>query len=127
MKTFRSHLKEKFRDKNYEKQFFRGLEKTRIATEIAFFREKAGFTQDKLATLAGTSQSAIARLENPNYQHYSLKTLRKIAEALNLELVVSYREKEKTQYESLPKIFVVASAVWQDKGNGFYFQEKEVG
>ena len=126
MKTFRSHLKEKFRDKNYEKQFFRGLEKTRVATEIAFFREKAGFTQNELATRTGTSQSAIARLENPNYQHYSLKTLRKIAEALNLELVVSYREKDTMQYETLPKIFVVASSVWQDKKSGFYFQEREV-
>lgn len=53
-------------------------------------REAAGLTQAELAAAIGTSQPAIARLEaggvNP-----SLDTLARVAEALNLELVVEFR------------------------------------
>lgn len=99
MRTFEEYLQEQFtKDKEFEKEFYRGLEKTRIAAEIAYFREKRGLTQAQLAKILNTSQSTIARLENPNYRSYSLKTLRKIADALGLELVVSLKEKEIKKY-----------------------------
>lgn len=93
MISFRDFLKEQFKDKEFETEFYKGLEKLRIATEIAYHREKKGLTQAQLAKLIKTSQSTIARLENPDYRNYSMQTLRKIAEALDLELVVSFREK----------------------------------
>ena len=49
MKSLRSVLEEKFKDKKYEKDFYRGLEKTRVAVEITMHREKAGLTQEELA------------------------------------------------------------------------------
>ena len=93
MISFRDFLKEQFKDKEFEAEFYKGLEKLRIATEIAYHREKKGLTQAQLAKLINTSQSTIARLENPDYKNYSMRTLRKIAETLDLELVVSLREK----------------------------------
>jgi len=96
MTNFRDFLKEQFAEnKDFEKGFFAEMEKARIALEIASFREKAHLTQKQLADRVGTSQSAIARLENDNYQNYSIRILRKIAEVLDLELVVSLREKNK--------------------------------
>ena len=95
MTSFKDFLQDQFKDdKNLEKDFYKGLEKTRIAIEIAAAREKAGFTQTELARRVGTSQSAIARMENTDYQNYSIRTLRKIAEVLELELVVTLRDKK---------------------------------
>jgi transcriptional regulator with XRE-family HTH domain len=95
MTRFKDFLKEQFKEDNeLEKDFYKGLEKSRIAIEIAVFREKAGLTQAELARRVGTSQSAIARMENADYQNYSIRTLRKIAEVLGLELLVSLRDKK---------------------------------
>jgi len=95
MTNFKDFLKEQFKaDKELEKDFYKGLEKSRIAIEIAAFREKEGLTQAELARRVGTSQSAIARMENADYQNYSIRTLRKIAEVLDLELLVSLRDKK---------------------------------
>lgn len=106
MKMFREFLKGKLKNKEFEKSYYQGLEKARIAIEITLFREKKNLTQAKLAELTGTSQSAIARLEDPDYKGYSLSTLRKIADALGLELVVSLREKGEEIYEGEPiKVF----------------------
>lgn len=124
MKRFRDFLKEEFKDKGLEKKFYSELESGRIAGEIAFYREKAGLTQKALADKVGTSQSAIARLENPNYKGYSIKLLRKIADIFDLELVVTYREKGSTRYEKMaPTIIHVTSTVWQNKKDGYKFQK----
>lgn len=94
MRRFRDYLKEEFnKDKKLEKNYYGGLEKTRIAVEIAYHREKRGMTQSQLADMINSSQSAIARLEDPDYRSYSLNSLRKIANSLDLELIVSLREK----------------------------------
>ncbi len=93
MKMFREYLTEKLKNKEFEKSYYEGLEKARIAIEITLFREKKGFTQAKLAELTGTSQSAIARLEDPDYKCYSLSTLRKIADALDSKLVIKLQTK----------------------------------
>lgn len=95
MTSFKDFLKEQFKeDKDLEKDFYKGLEKSRIAIEITAFRERSGLTQAELARRVGTSQSAIARMENADYQNYSIRTLRKIAEVLDLELLVSLRDKK---------------------------------
>jgi transcriptional regulator with XRE-family HTH domain len=114
MKNFREFLKEQFKDKEFEAEFYRGLEKTRLAAEIAYYREKKGLTQSQLARLLNTSQSTIARLENPNYENYSINTLRKVAKILDLELVVSLREKnieeekiELDNYESTGNVYYI--------------------
>jgi len=99
MRKFKDFLLEEFEDKDFEKSFYKGLEKARIAIEIAYLREKRGITQFELAKMINTSQSAIARLENLNYKSYSINTLRKIAEALDLELVITFREKGIDIYE----------------------------
>jgi transcriptional regulator with XRE-family HTH domain len=110
MKRFRDFLKEELKDKEFEKAYYEGIEKARIALEIIYFREKKGLTQSDLAKKIGTSQSAVARLEDPDYKSYSINTLRKIADALGLELVVSFREKGTEIYKKEPiKVFYVDS------------------
>jgi len=85
------------------------LEKAERAWDIAFqireLREKRGLTQTQLAALAGTSQPNIARIENADYQGYTLKTLDKVTQALKaqVEVIVIPEEKLKEHRRYFPK------------------------
>lgn len=63
-----------------------------LAEQLRSARERLGLTQAELATRIGSTQPAIARLEaggvTPN-----LNTLRRIASALGLDLVVQLRSR----------------------------------
>ena len=59
-----------------------------VAREIYELRTSRGLSQKQLADLVGTRQSAIARLEDADYQGHSLRMLRRIADALNAHLMV---------------------------------------
>ena len=61
----------------------------RLAMEIHELREKRGLSQRELAERLGTTQSAVARPEAGDVSP-SLPTLDKVAEALGVELVVSF-------------------------------------
>ena len=73
MKKFRDFLNEELKDKELAKKYYKELEKTRIAVEITYFREKTGITQKELAKMINTTQSVIARLENPEYKRANIK------------------------------------------------------
>ena len=60
----------------------------KVAEMILAAREKAGLTQSQLAKLVGTTQSAISRLEDADYDGHSLSMLRRIATALNSRVVI---------------------------------------
>jgi ribosome-binding protein aMBF1 (putative translation factor) len=61
-----------------------------VARMIYEARTAAGLTQKQLADILGTRQSAIARLEDADYEGHSLGMLRRIAEALNQTLEVRF-------------------------------------
>lgn len=61
-----------------------------LAARVRQARERLGMTQRELATLIGSTQPAVARLEAGGVSP-SLATLRRIASALGLELVVQFR------------------------------------
>lgn len=63
-----------------------------LAEQIREMREKKGLTQKQLADKIGTKQSAIARLEDPDYARYSLATLKKIATYFQRNLVINFEE-----------------------------------
>lgn len=60
-----------------------------IAEKIIEKRLESGLTQAELAAKVGTKQSAISRLESGNYNP-SITFLQKVAQALNLNLVISF-------------------------------------
>ncbi|MBD3265979.1 helix-turn-helix domain-containing protein [bacterium] len=61
-----------------------------IATRIYELRKQAGLTQQELAELVGTSRSAIARLEDADYEGHSLSMLRRIASALQQKVEIRF-------------------------------------
>lgn len=64
--------------------------KSQAAQAIYEGRVAAGLTQSQLARLAGTTQSAISRLEDGDYDRHSLATLERIAAALNRRVEVRF-------------------------------------
>lgn len=60
---------------------------------IRELREARGLTQAQLARRARTSQSAISRLEDADYDALKLETLRKVAAALDVPLTIGLGHK----------------------------------
>lgn len=60
-----------------------------IAQMVYDARTAAGLTQLELAALVKTGQSAIARLEDADYDGHSLSMLQRVAEALNCHIQLS--------------------------------------
>jgi transcriptional regulator with XRE-family HTH domain len=56
-------------------------------------RKKAGLTQEDLDRRIGTKQPALSRLEKGGFETAKIETLRKIADALNLRLIVKLESK----------------------------------
>ena len=75
-----------------------------VAQMIYDLRTEAELTQSQLAELVGTTQSAISRLEDTDYEGHSLSMLRKVARALNRRLLVSLASQER-QEPGLPLVF----------------------
>jgi transcriptional regulator with XRE-family HTH domain len=63
-----------------------------VAQLIYEARTARGLTQKQLADLVGTKQSAIARLEDADYDGHSLSMLQKIADALNRKVEIKFSE-----------------------------------
>ena len=65
-----------------------------VAQLIYESRTARGLTQKELADRIGTKQSAIARLEDADYDGHSLSMLQKIAGALNQRVEIKFSEIE---------------------------------
>jgi transcriptional regulator with XRE-family HTH domain len=64
--------------------------KLNIGAEIYQARTQAGLTQKQLADLVNMHQSAVARIEDADYDGHSLKTLERIATALGKVIEINF-------------------------------------
>ncbi|MGK7873505.1 MAG: multiprotein-bridging factor 1 family protein [Xenococcaceae cyanobacterium] len=60
----------------------------RVAQLIYDARTQEGLSQKELAQMIGTTQSVISRLEDADYEGYSLSMLSRIAQALHREVKI---------------------------------------
>jgi ribosome-binding protein aMBF1 (putative translation factor) len=60
-----------------------------IARRVFDLRTAAGLSQSALAKKVGTTQSVISRIEDADYAGHSLSLLRRIADALDSDLLVT--------------------------------------
>ena len=57
----------------------------KIGERIAFYRNKKGFSQQKLAEATGLSQGTISQIEQGKRKNLTLRNLERIAAALGIE------------------------------------------
>src|SRR5437016_3594648 len=91
MNPFSRDALSNFNDPEYRRAFadeFRGLW---IAGQIRALREQRDWTQEQLAAAAGMKQSRISTLESTGYSSWSVKTLKRLADAYDVDLVVEFR------------------------------------
>jgi len=69
---------QKLRNKRYRDAFVAVQLKTGIPFQIGAMRKKLGWSQEKLAAMAGVTQGVISRAENPNYGNLTFNTVLKI-------------------------------------------------
>lgn len=88
--TKRSRLWEKFRSKVYRDAFVESHLSTNIAAQIHSLREARGWTQEKLADTAHMAQARISIMEGPSYRGFTLSTLKRLASAFDVALIVRF-------------------------------------
>lgn len=69
----------------------------RVAQLIYDARSDAGLTQSELASLVGTTQPVISRLEDADYDRHSLFMLQRIAKVLNKALTINLIDSRKAK------------------------------
>lgn len=96
------------------------LQEERVNAEVARLihemRAAAGFSQQQLAELIGTTQSVISRLEDADYEGRSLSMLERIATALNQKLTVVMTAREPEQQEMREAFHRVVQMLRRSRG-----------
>ncbi len=82
-------LKE-LKNKEYREAFMEEIVGTSLAFQVRRLREARDWTQEHLATRTGKAQETISQWENPNYGKYSLTTLKQLAAAFDVALLVRF-------------------------------------
>jgi len=77
-------------DIEYRKEFIEEFINVGIAFQIRGLRNKKKMNQVDLAKLIGVKQPQVSAWENPNYGNYSLNTLKDIAKAFDVGLLVRF-------------------------------------
>jgi transcriptional regulator with XRE-family HTH domain len=90
MSALAERLHSEFSDKEYRHAYADEFLNSYIATQIQVLREERGWSQEHLAQEAGMKQSRISLLENVGYSSWSISTLKRLAEAFDLTLRVSF-------------------------------------
>ncbi len=81
---------ENLSDPDFRKQFIDEHVDVGIAFQIRSLRNRQKLTQSDLAQLLDVKQPLVSSWENPNYGKYSLKTLKDLAKAFDVGLLVRF-------------------------------------
>ena len=77
-------------NKEYRDAFVSAHIDNGIPFQIRALRKRKGWTQKELAEHVGMKQERISALENPNYSKFTLSTLKKLASAFDVALIVRF-------------------------------------
>jgi transcriptional regulator with XRE-family HTH domain len=77
-------------DKEYAHAFVDSEITTLLPFQIREMRKEREWSQTKLAEVTGQNQKTISDFENPNYARYSLSSLKRLAEAFDVALIVRF-------------------------------------
>lgn len=80
----------KLKKKKYRDAYVEEHVRTSLPFQIRALREQREWTQGRLAEELKTTQTAVSRLENPDYGKLSLNSLYKLASAFDVALLVKF-------------------------------------
>jgi transcriptional regulator with XRE-family HTH domain len=87
---FRKNLWDNLKNRTFRREYVAENVRTGVAYQIKAMRNARHMSQIDLAEVTGKSQGNIARLENPDYGSFSLKTLLELANAFDVWLSVEF-------------------------------------
>jgi transcriptional regulator with XRE-family HTH domain len=90
----------KWKDKEFRHAYAVSSVEQGVAWQIRANRDHRGLSQKELAERLGTNQSAVSRLEDPEYGAHSLDTLLRLAEVFDCALSVKFISYEQLAEES---------------------------
>lgn len=82
----------KLSKKDYRDLYMDQTVRSWLARQVRVLREDRGWSQQDLAEATGLKQSAVSRLEDPDYGRYTLSTLLKLRSAFDVGLEVKFVE-----------------------------------
>lgn len=83
-------LWDRFKSREYRESFIESHLSSTIAAQIFSMRSDRNMTQAELAIKAGMQQTRICVLEDPDNTSMSIKTLRRIAAAFDVALIIRF-------------------------------------
>ena len=100
-RTLKQHIGEKMKNPEFKKAWQDLDAEFSILESVIKARKKARLTQQELAERIGTKQPALSRLEKGGFEKANIETLRKIANALDYELIVRFEPKKVRKWEQI--------------------------
>src|SRR3990172_3420743 len=94
--NWREHKKQLMKDPDFRKEYESLEPEYKLAAGLIRLRLSKGLTQAQLAALLNTKQESIARLESGSSLP-SLSTVRKVANALDAEVEINIRPRQKAK------------------------------
>ncbi len=85
-----SKLRKKLNDKRYRDAFVGSQISVGIPFQVRALRKKLGLEQKDLAARTGMAQPRISAIETPGVSNLNLKTLRRLASAFDVGLIVRF-------------------------------------
>jgi transcriptional regulator with XRE-family HTH domain len=86
----REQIAASLQDKEYRDLFVAEEIATGLPFQLRAMRQARGWSQQELAERAGMTQEGISRLESLNYGRFTLTTLKRLASAFDVALVVRF-------------------------------------
>lgn len=86
----REQIAASLRDKEYRELFVEEEIDTGLPLQIRALRKARGWSQRELAKQVGMTQEGVSRLESLDYGRYTLATLKRLAAAFDVALVVRF-------------------------------------
>ena len=94
-RTLNEYKEEQMKNPEFSKAWDSLEHEFKLMESIIKARENAGLTQAELAGKIGTKQPSLSRLERGGFKKATVETLKKIADALNADLVIEIQPRKK--------------------------------
>lgn len=90
MDSWKTKLLDKFRRKEYRESYLDSFINDTITAQLHNLRKDKQWTQAELARRAGMKQPRVALMESSDYDNYSISTLKRLAHAFDVALIVKF-------------------------------------